>query len=887
MITQANTKNTIQQIPTTKGAYYGLPPHYKQTKNNNVMNIFKSLTLTFLMTLFSGALFSQGVVKGIIQDKETNETLIGATVMVKGSTNGITTDLDGAFSFKVPAGKSILEFSYMGYTGIEKAITLKDGQTLDLGIVQLASSSIGLDEVSILADVAIDRKTPVAVSTIKSEIIEKNLGSQEFPEILKNTPSVYPTKSGGGFGDASINVRGFDQRNIGVLVNGIPVNDMENGWVYWSNWAGLGDATRTVQVQRGLGASKLAINSVGGTINIITKTSDMKKGGSMKVEMSDFGRKKATLSLSTGNMESGTAITFVGSRTTGPGYIDATYTDAWSYFLSASQQINKDHQLVFTLIGAPQKHGQRDRYNMLTQEEYDQYGTKLNKNWGYLYGEKLNTRNNFYHKPQAALNWYWTINEKSFLSTSAYASVGTGGGSGGLGKGDFYYDPERTKYEFQYDWNFMIDTNSRADDGSVYILRNSVNNHFWYGALSTFTHHLNENFTVMAGIDARYYKGEHYREVRDLLGGAYWADKNNPKAKVGDIVAYNNDGIVKYGGAFGQLEYASGNLAAFVAGTISNTWNQRVDYYNYNPGIGEKSEVLSDLGYNGKVGVNYNLSETSNVFVNGGYYSRVPNFQFMFLNYKNDVNEERENEKVLAAEAGYGFKNKLISVHANVYYTVWQDINKISKFGRKNIYYYGLEETHYGAELEVHAKPIKNLNVGLTAAYGEWTYNNSVNVVDRDENDPSIVDEYTVDLKDVSVYDQPQTQVSLFADYKIKNFDFGANWNFYDRLYAAFNIKQRTLSPDDLATPEEERVPFGNSYQLPSYNTLDLRAGWNFKIAGLDAYASAQCFNVLDTEAIVSAEEDIEFEDNSYKHNFNKGFWTWNRNFNFSLKVSF
>ena len=107
------------------------------------------------------------------------------------------------------------------------------------------------------------------------------MGTQEFPEILANTPSVYATKAGGGFGDSRINIRGFDQRNIAIMVNGMPVNDMENGAVYWSNWAGLSDVTSAMQVQRGLGSSKLAISSVGGTINVLTRTADMKEGGTI------------------------------------------------------------------------------------------------------------------------------------------------------------------------------------------------------------------------------------------------------------------------------------------------------------------------------------------------------------------------------------------------------------------------------------------------------------------------------------------------------------------------------------------------------------------------------------------------------------------------------
>ena len=62
--------------------------------------------------------------------------------------------------------------------------------------------------------------------------MEIRLGSQDIPMILNTTPSVYITQQGGGAG-ARINVRGFNQRNV-VMINGVPQNDMENGWVYWS-----------------------------------------------------------------------------------------------------------------------------------------------------------------------------------------------------------------------------------------------------------------------------------------------------------------------------------------------------------------------------------------------------------------------------------------------------------------------------------------------------------------------------------------------------------------------------------------------------------------------------------------------------------------------------
>ena len=99
-----------------------------------------------------------------------------------------------------------------------------------------------LDEIVVksrLIDVAKERKTPVAVSTIKATEIQAKIGNQEFPDLLKSTPSVYVSKSGGGYGDSRVNIRGFSQENIAVMINGMPVNDMENGAVYWSNWSGL------------------------------------------------------------------------------------------------------------------------------------------------------------------------------------------------------------------------------------------------------------------------------------------------------------------------------------------------------------------------------------------------------------------------------------------------------------------------------------------------------------------------------------------------------------------------------------------------------------------------------------------------------------------------
>jgi hypothetical protein len=864
-----------------------------------------------VMVIFTAATFAQGVVRGVVQDVNTDETLIGATVIIEGTTIGVTTNLDGSFLLIVPSGDHKLAVRFVGYETNVTDISVKDGSTYNLGTILVKSSAIGLDEVNVLASVAISRKTPVAVSTIDAKTIEDNLGSQEFPEIMKATPNVYVTKTGGGFGDARINVRGFDQRNVAVMINGIPVNDMENGWVYWSNWAGLGDATRTIQVQRGLGASKLAINSVGGTINIITKTTDMNKGGSVKMEATDYGRFKTMLSLSTGKLKSGTAITFVGSRTFGKGYIDATWVDAWSYFLSVSQDIGKAHQLVFTVIGAPQQHGQRDRFYMLDSAKYEKYGTKYTQNWGYRGGEVLNERVNYYHKPQMALNWYWTINEKAFLATSAYLSFGNGGGSGPLGVGKYLvgsknsgyykYEPPQTA-SGQYNWDLMADINADEDmyyikDGdstlypageSKHIIRNSVNNHLWMGILSTLTYNLSDVLTLTGGIDGRSYKGEHYREVRDLIGGDYWSDYAFGQTKVGDKIAYWNDGIVTYGGAFAQLEYSAGNFDAFVAATASNTWTKRIDYYNYTPGEGKDSETLSNFGFNAKVGANYNLNEQNNIFINAGYYSRVPFFRFMFLNYVNDVNPNLQNEKIYAAEFGYGFKTKKFSAQFNAYYSVWDDISLLTDFiaddgTEVNAFMSDLKQVHTGIEINANYAATHWLGLGGLLAIGDWKYGNDGEATLYDDQTQQEIGKGTIYTKDLKVPNQPQTMAGIFASIQAtKSIDFGLTYLYYANLYADFTPESRKTKDDT-----------GQSWKLPNYGSTDVRFGWSFKIAGLDSKFNMNIYNLFNVEALVEAEDkQVEIENSAgdvigYEHTFNKGFWTWGRNFNFSLKVNF
>ena len=287
----------------------------------------KNLTILFLFIFIPALLFAQKfMVRGVVTDALTSETLIGATVSY-GEGKGVITDMDGRYYIKLDKGTYHLKVSYVGYIQQEIDINLQGDMMQDFML-----KTPTLTEVEVVGDVAKTRETPIAFSTVQPIKLQEELAARDIPMILNKTPGVYATQQGGGDGDARINIRGFSQRNLAVMIDGIPVNDMENGWVYWSNWFGLDAVTRNIQVQRGLGASKLALPSVGGTMNITSKGIDANLGGTLKQEVGTDGFLRTSLGVTTGLMKHGWGVTIAGSYKQGNGWVDNTWTKGWFFY---------------------------------------------------------------------------------------------------------------------------------------------------------------------------------------------------------------------------------------------------------------------------------------------------------------------------------------------------------------------------------------------------------------------------------------------------------------------------------------------------------------------------------------------------------------------------
>jgi hypothetical protein len=842
--------------------------------------------LTVIMLITSVTVFSQTILLGKVVD-EINQPLPGATVVIQGSKIGASTDFDGNFNFDSKIESGTLIVSFIGYES--KLVPFK-GAT-NFGTIALKPSAETLDEIVITqTSFAIDRKTPVAVSTIKADVIQNKLGSQEFPEILKSTPGVYATKSGGGFGDGRLNLRGFNSENVAVMINGVPVNDMENGRVYWSNWAGLSDVTSAMQVQRGLGASKLAVPSIGGTINIISKTTDVERGGNLYLGGGNDGYQKYGVTLSTGLLDNGFAASVSASTTSGNGYVDGTEFKGYNYFFNISKQINENHKLALTTFGAPQSHGQRQNRSSIEFYRNAESGTKFNPDWGILNGSVVSVEDNFYHKNQTSLNWYWTINEKSDLSTALYGSWGRGGGGGTAGNTSLFNDNRLGGNDQPMNLDYIQSLNmASGDQGAVAYLRASRNDHEWYGLLSTYKTDLGDALSFVGGIDLRTYTGVHFSEVTNLMGADYAFDNNdvnnpNRALKVGDKRDYYNDGKVGWQGLFTQVEYDKDDLALFASAAISNTSYRRIDYFQYlDSDPLQETDKYNFFGYSFKGGANYNLTLQHNVFANIGYFQKAAGFDSVFQNFDNEhINEDAENQKIFSAEVGYGFRGEKFAANANLYYTSWKDRTNTSNFVEDGINYFvnltGVNALHQGIEIDFNYRPYDFLTLTGMLSIGNWEWTDNIeNAQVYDESNNPVGNPINLQIAGLKVADAAQTTAALGVDYEfMAKTHFAIDYNYFANLYADFDPNNRKVGAID---PNAE---VQQAWEVPAYGTFDASLRYSFKIGSLDTTLYAQMYNIFNTKYVADALDGAGHDAQSALVWYGYG-----RTFNVSAKINF
>lgn len=792
-------------------------------------------------------------VTGVVKDALTNEPIIGA-IVVYGEGKGGNTDLDGVFNLALDSGKYTLKVSYLGYNPQEKIIIAK-GKSLS---IDFTLSTTEMSEVEVVADIALQRETPVAFSNVDAKKISEELGSRDLPLVLNSTPGVYATSQGGGDGDARISIRGFNSQNVLVLLDGIPMNDMVNGRVFWSNWFGLDNLTRGIQVQRGLGASKLAIPAIGGTMNILTASIDSKRSLVLKNEYGNNRNYRIGLSYTSGRLKNGWAFNFAGSYKRNDGWFDNMSSRMWFYYGKIEKKIGS-HLIGLQVLGAPQTSAQRDfrvSYNVIAYDKdyayglgidtikKREYGWRYNPSWNFLTrtneGETspqiVNTSINKFHKPVFSLKDFIAVNEKLTISTIAYASYGRGYGTQLDGGSSTSKIDANGQQDLQYIYDSNITPLSNGNIESSTWIRKNHNDHDWYGGLATFNYKLKPSISLSGGLDGRLYKGYVYSTIGDLLGGEYTRNAGNPDRnrenylkKVGDRYVQNLERRVKWLGGFAMAEYKKNKWSGFVNASYAITMYKQLNYFaakqlkkdgnvidvpygltvNYNGVDYDNSSKELEYnqtgwkqleGYTIKAGANYNLTEHMNVFANIGYLNRVPFITFVF-NGANQEFKEINNEKIKSVELGYSYTSQKFTANVNGYYTIWNNrptsvslVDPNDPTVTFNTTATGMSARHMGIEFDGVYKIHRMVTLEGMANIADWEWISQASA-STFKDDGSLLQEERVDPRGVKVADAAQITYAAGIRYEpIKKLYIKPQFNYFGKNYANLNLTSYAIS---------------------------------------------------------------------------------------------
>ena len=848
----------------------------------------------FGIVMISSALLGQSTVSGTVTDADGN-ALPGANVVVQGTALGAAATLSGAYSVSVPNGTYTVTASVVGYTSESATVKVSDSNAS--ASFSLASSSVALGGVEVLAD-RVDNTSAIPYDDYTKADIDFRLGGRGLPKALATLPNVY-VENGGGWDDENVYVRGFDDRYTSYLINGIPMNDMENGNLYFSNWSVLADVASVVQVQRGAGSVNLATPSLGGVVNFMSMPASSEASVVVKQETGQHSYSKTAVTINTGLLMDGklAMVASASKRTADRLFAVGTYTEAWSYYFNTSYSFNENNRLEFVALGSPQIHGQSFWNNRVSNYSHElardmgvaeedlrtEYGMDFNPRADYLdtpfTGQKataswlpfdgwnnrsadmysstlINERENYFHKPIVQLNSYNKLNDTMMLASSLYYSGGEGGGSGSAGSIRWKSDGSGRDYDETIRRN-------RLDfvDGFGYqsrgILRGSRNNQSTIGVVSKLDMEVSDTVSMTFGVDIRTATVEHYREVYNLLGGDFYLDTSNPNwtddqqhRTLGDKVFYDYTNTVDWMGGYAQVNYDNGmgtNGFAMFGTTSASYTNQ--DHFTLD---NNKIEADGEMGYQMKVGGSRALNDTWQLFGNMSYSAMTPSLDKVINDYNNTLNGSFENEKATWLDVGARFKsaNGQWAGSMNYYYALWSDRNQSGTSealnGEESFFSItGLNELHQGLEYSVAYQPIPVLRIDIRGHESDWRFTDNLSYSYNEiEGDAGSEETLALYVKDVMVSGAPQSQNVVIVTGFFNRLKVSGEVQSFSKQYPRWGYDGNI---EDLAFLLGEDNTFAEDAYVTGNTTLvNFVSSYTTELMGKDVTLSASVFNAMD-----------------------------------------
>ncbi len=232
-----------------------------------MMKKIRGLFLSFLLLLISISAFSQH--KTMISGKvlSTEKTTVDfATVYLKGTNYGGTTNEEGLYHLQAPAGEYTLVVSAIGYKTVEKPVKLMRGERTKMNVV-ISPQATELDEVVVVSN-GVTRLKRSAFNAVALDTKALQNSTQNLSEALAQAPGMKIRESGGVGSDMQLMMDGFTGKHIKIFIDGVPQEGV--GSSFGLNNIPVNYAER-IEVYKGVVPVGFGTDAIGGVINIITK----------------------------------------------------------------------------------------------------------------------------------------------------------------------------------------------------------------------------------------------------------------------------------------------------------------------------------------------------------------------------------------------------------------------------------------------------------------------------------------------------------------------------------------------------------------------------------------------------------------------------------------
>ncbi len=312
-------------------------------------NLVTSLVLGLTISA-NGQNTLTGTVKNV-----AGEPLIGAAVQLVELKFGITTDVNGDYEIQnIETGTYQVKVSYLGYKTIKRTLEISGNVQFDCSL----EPSVFISEGVTISAVRAAQDEPVAQVTKGLREIEREFQGQDASFLLEElSPSIVTySESGTNFSNYSgFRLRGMDQTRVNMTLNGVPLNDMIDQGVFFSNFTDFGNSIQSVQVQRGVGTSSNGTSSYAGSINFESiNVFDSVPSAQIQLTAGSFNTLRSSAEVRTGKMKNNLAFYARYAGIMSDGYRRNTGTDSRSFFFSGAWFAEK-HLLKFTgFIGRTQ-----------------------------------------------------------------------------------------------------------------------------------------------------------------------------------------------------------------------------------------------------------------------------------------------------------------------------------------------------------------------------------------------------------------------------------------------------------------------------------------------------------------------------------------------------